>query len=155
MFERMDDVCSWAQNAGLAGTRDFFTWRPMPGAGAALLGRCCTRRKLSLPFRLLQRLLMERRLPIADLQQVDGFEKCGPWDGRQATEGSLDEMQLVPGGVIVVPASDVIALHIMPPATTAFSALLSRDELLVLGSNDYRERCLELLERARECQLQS
>lgn len=61
----------------------------------------------------------------------------------------FDEAQLVPGGVLVVPASGSIDGDVLPEAAMAFAGLLSRTELLVLGSNDYRERCSELLDRAR------
>jgi len=139
ILERMDDNCSWAQHAGLAACRDFFTWRPVPGAAANFLARCCTRRKLSLPLALLVRLLGERRLPLADLQGVQGLEHCGSW-----SHGS-DGTDLVPGGVIVVPIGGASLEESIPEAAIAHAGLLSRTELLVLGSLDLRQRCLELL----------
>ncbi|CAK0889781.1 unnamed protein product, partial [Prorocentrum cordatum] len=39
LLVRMRDDCAWARNAGLSDGRDFFTWRPEPGASAAFLAR--------------------------------------------------------------------------------------------------------------------
>merc|ERR1712007_349829 len=72
----------------------FFTWRPVAGAGATLLSRCCSRRLLYMPLPLLCQLLNDRRLPLAPLQGVvAGLESCGPWSPPAAEP-------LIPGGVI-------------------------------------------------------
>eukprot|EP00931_Biecheleriopsis_adriatica_P066296 TRINITY_DN40690_c0_g1_i1.p1 TRINITY_DN40690_c0_g1~~TRINITY_DN40690_c0_g1_i1.p1 ORF type:complete len:765 (-),score=156.53 TRINITY_DN40690_c0_g1_i1:22-2316(-) len=128
LFVRMDDDCEWAQSAGLATTRQFFTWRAVPSA-AALLSKCCTRRLLCLTPSLLLRILRERRLPAAELVSC-GLDRC------------MHRNELQPGGVIIVPRASAT----LPLAAEAFAGLLSCSELLLLGSSDLRERWLNLLE---------
>lgn len=141
IFERMASNSTWAQNAGLE-KESWFSWRPVPGLAAAFLSSCATRRVLQLPLPLLCKLLLERRLPFEVLSGVVGLETCGPWSkAAQDSEG----FSLVGGGVLVVPVLE--SFEKLPPSARAFAALISPQELLVLGSKDLRERCLEVLER--------
>lgn len=138
LFARMDRNCAWARQAGASTSEaGFFSWRPEPGAAASTLCRCCTRRVLRLPRHALRRLLRDRRLPTKELQDADGFETCGRFELR-ASMAMTGTMSVLPGGVLVLEEG-------LSSAGFAFAALLSPNELLVLGSADQRDRWLTLL----------